>query len=187
MTMQLITERLVMRDFRSEDWQAVLAYQSDPLYLRYNPWTERTPEAVREFIQMFLDQQRAEPRIKFQLALELKANGQLIGNCGIRLRSAEACEADIGCELDPHHWGKGYATEAVSAILHLGFAQFGLHRISAHCVADNIGSQRVLEKIGMRLEGRLRENECYRDRYWDTLLYAILEDEWQALEPAAKH
>lgn len=178
--MILTTERLVLRDFVGSDWEAVLAYQQDPLYLRYYEWTSRTPEEVQEFIQMFLDQQKQEPRIKFQLAITLNPTGQLIGNCGVRRNSPDAHEGDIGYELDPRFWGKGYATEAARAVLHFGFTQLGLHRVSSWCVADNIGSAHILEKLGMRQEGRLREHQYYKNRWWDTLLYAILYDEWNA-------
>jgi [ribosomal protein S5]-alanine N-acetyltransferase len=178
--MILTTERLILRDFVESDWPAVLAYQSNPLYLRYYEWADRTPQAVREFIQMFLDHQQQEPRSKFQLAVTLKTTGELIGNCGIRMRSAGAHEADIGYELDPLYWGQGYATEAARAIVHYGFTTFKLHRVWSWCVADNVGSAHVLEKVGMRLEGRLRENEFYKGRWWDTLMYGMLEDEWRS-------
>jgi RimJ/RimL family protein N-acetyltransferase len=179
--MNLTTERLILRDFVESDWEAVWTYQQDSLYLRYNAWTERTPEAVRAFVQMFLDHQKQDPRVKFQFAITLKSTGQLIGNCGVRRNSAEAYEGDMGYELDPNYWGKGYATEAARAVLHFGFSNMGLHRICASCIAENTGSAHVLEKLGMQQEGRLRENEYFKDRWWDTLLYAILYDEWQAL------
>ena len=177
--MILTTERLLLREFLESDWQAVLAYQSNPLYLRYYAWTERTPEEVRQFVQMFLDQQQQDPRLKFQLAVVLKSTGQLIGSCGIRMRLPDAYEADIGYELNPQHWGQGYATEAARAIVQFGFTELGLHRIWSWCIADNVGSARVLEKLGMQLEGRLRENEYFKGRWWDTLLYAILDREWK--------
>ncbi|MEH2113909.1 GNAT family N-acetyltransferase [Nostoc sp.] len=75
--MILETHRLLMRDFIETDWQAVFAYQSDPLYLRYNYWTHRTQKDVCEFIQMFIDQQKEQPRTKFQLAIILKEENQL--------------------------------------------------------------------------------------------------------------
>lgn len=178
--MKLETERLILRDFVKDDWRAVLEYQSDPLSLRYYDWTDRTPEAVQEFIGWFLDHQRQEPRIKFQLAVTLKSSNQLIGNCGIRMDAPNAFQADIGYELDPKHWNHGYATEAAHAMVDFGFSHFGLHRVWSWCVADNVGSAHVLEKLGMRLEGRLRENEHYKGRWWDTLMYAILVDEWKA-------
>jgi RimJ/RimL family protein N-acetyltransferase len=133
---------------------------------------------------MFLDHQEQEPRLKFQFAVTLKSTGQLIGNCGVRRDALGAFEGDIGYELDPDHWNKGYATEAARAVLHFGFTQMSLHRISAQCVAENISSAHVLEKLGMRQEGRLRENLYFKDRWWDTLIYAVLYHEWQARSEA---
>ena len=85
----------------------------------------------------------------------------------------------MGYEIAPEHWGQGYATEAARAILAFGLRELRLHRVWASCVADNLGSARVLTRLGMRLEGRLREAEFYKGRYWDTLIFAILKDEWQ--------
>jgi [ribosomal protein S5]-alanine N-acetyltransferase len=177
--MKLETERLVLREFVKEDWQRILEYQSDPLYLRYYEWVERTPEAVQEFIDMFLENQKQEPRTKFQLAVVLKSSNRLIGNCGVRMDTINAHQTDIGYELDPKYWNHGYATEAAHAIVGFGFSRFGVHRIWSWCIADNVGSAHVLEKLGMRLEGHLRENEFYKGRWWDTLMYAILADEWE--------
>jgi ribosomal-protein-alanine N-acetyltransferase len=175
---QLETERLLLREFERNDWSVVLAYQRDPRYLRYYEWTERTPEDAQAFVQMFLDQQAGEPRTKFQLAVTLRESGELIGNCGVRLPSPDAHEGDIGYELAPIHWGCGYATEAAHAIVEFGFNQLNLHRISAECVADNAGSINVLRKLGMRQEGRLREHQSFKGRWWDTLLFAVLRHEW---------
>ena len=177
--MILATQRLILRHFVDTDWQAMLAYQQKPLYLRYNAWTERNADDVRAFLQIFLDHQKQDPRNKFQLAITLKSTGQLIGNCGVRRDSTESYEGDMGYELDPDHWSKGYATEAARAILQFGFTQMNLHRIAAYCVTDNIASAHVLEKLGMRQEGHLREHKFYKNRWWDTLIYAILYDEWR--------
>ena len=177
--MKIETERLILRDFVKNDWQRVLEYQSNPLYLRYNPWTERTPDAVQDFVGWFLDQQVQKPRLKYQLAVVLKSNHQLIGNCGVRMDKAGEIEANIGYEFDPDYWNQGYATEAAHAMVDFGFQHFGVHRIWADCVAENTGSAHVLEKLGMKLEGRLREKEYFKGKYWDALLYAILEQEWE--------
>jgi [ribosomal protein S5]-alanine N-acetyltransferase len=180
--MILTTERLILREFVESDWETVLDYQQEPLYLRYNEWDSRTPDQVREFIQMFLDYQKQEPRIKFQLAITLKSSEQLIGNCGIRKGSVEAQEADLGYELDPGYWGKGYATEAARIMLDFGFSHLALQRITAWCIADNAGSARVLEKIGMHLKSRTRKHQYFKGRWWDTLSYSISREEWQAKE-----
>jgi RimJ/RimL family protein N-acetyltransferase len=125
---------------------------------------------------MLIGYQQQAPRRKFQLAITL--DGQLVGNCGIRRKDANDWEADIGYELAPAHWGRGYATEAARAMVRIGFDDLHLHRVSAWCIADNVASARVLEKAGLRLEGRLRQNEFFQDRWWDTLLYAVLSDDW---------
>ena len=177
--MQLVTDRLLLREFVTADWPAVLTYQRDPRYSQYYEWTDRTPGDAQRFVQMFLDQQEEQPRRKFQLAVVLKDTGQLIGNCGIRKAAIASHEADIGYELAPDHWGNGYATEAAHAIVQFGFEELNVHRIWAWCIADNLASARVLEKIGLKLEGRLRDKEYFKGRWWDTLMYAILEDEWK--------
>lgn len=179
--MRIVTSRLTLRDFVADDWPSVLAYQRDPRYLRFYPWTGRTEADARDFVKMFLGQQAERPRRKFQLAITLPDSGLLIGNCGIRRKPENDWEADIGYELDPEYWGKGYATEAAQAMVDFGFRELALHRISSWCIADNVASVRVLERLGMRLEGRLRENEYFKERWWDTLLYGLLENEWRDL------
>ena len=178
--MQLATERLLLRELTQDDWSVVWTYQADPQYLRYYEWEDRTPEDTQEFVRMLVALQHERPRRKFQLGVTLRSSGQLIGNCGIRMDAVGSHEADIGYELSPEHWGNGYATEAARAVVSFGFAELRVHRISSWCVADNAGSARVLEKVGMRLEGRLRDKERYKGRWWDRLLFAILEDEWHA-------
>lgn len=176
--MILSTERLILRDFVDDDWPAVLAYQQDTRYLRFYEADHRTPEKVQAFVRRFIAQQSETPRQKYQPAIVLRDTGQLIGNVGIRIRSAGAHQADIGYEIDPQQWGRGYASEAARAIVGFGFEELGLHRITAHCLAENTASARVLEKLGMQLEGRMRDNEHFKGQYWDTLHFAILENEW---------
>lgn len=177
--MILTTDRLVLRDFVEEDWPAVLAYQRDPRYLRFYSSNEPTPDEARSFVGRFIAQQAETPRQKYQLAIILQATQHVIGNVGIRMRMLGAHQADIGYELDPQQWGHGYAGEAAREIVRFGFENLRLHRITAHCLAENVASARVLEKLGMLLEGRMRDSEHFKGRYWDTLHYAILEEAWR--------
>jgi RimJ/RimL family protein N-acetyltransferase len=176
--MELTTSRLILREFVENDWQAVFEYQSDPAYLRYNPYFYRNESDVRSFVRMFIEWSLAVPRKKYQFAIVLKDEKRLIGNCGIRMQTAYAQVADIGYEIGRRDWGQGYATEAALALLAFGFNQLHLHRIWAYCIAENTASARVLEKIGMVYEGRQREGEYMKNRWWDTLHYAILEHDW---------
>ena len=180
---RIVTPRLVLRELVAGDCPAVLAYQRDPRYLRFYPWTDRSEADVQAFVQRQVDDQAEQPRRKFQLAIALPDSGQLIGNCGIRRKPDNEWEADIGYELNPDYWRRGYATEAARTMVDFGFRELKLHRVSAWCIADNGASARVLEKVGLQLEGRLRENESFKDRWWDTLLYGMLEGEWSPSTP----
>jgi RimJ/RimL family protein N-acetyltransferase len=178
--MQFSTSRLLLRDYVESDEVAVFVYQSKPRYLRYYEWTERSQEDVRLFVQRFIHQQAETPRIKFQFVVMLVEAERLIGSCGIRKDSPDARQADIGYELDPAYWGHGYATEPAQAVLRFGFLELGLHRVWAQCIAENTASMHVLERLGMQREGCLRDNVWMKGRWWDTLIYSILEDEWRA-------
>jgi ribosomal-protein-alanine N-acetyltransferase len=182
--MEIITERLRLREFVIEDWRAVQAYHQDPRYQRYYPERALSDTAEHAFVLGFIEDQNAKPRLYYQFALQLLQTGKLIGNVGIRLRSLgkrepEARQADIGYELDPAYWGRGFASEAARAVLEFGFMELRVHRIWAYCLAENLASAHVLEKLGMRLEGRLREDEYFKGRWWDSLIYAILEQQWR--------
>ena len=183
--MQITTERLILREFGEDDWRAVLDYQRDPLYLRYYPWEDRSEADARAFVEMFRQWQWELPRRRFQLAITLREGGRLIGNCGIRRKLDNDWEADIGYELSPQFWGHGYATEAARAMVDFGFRELGLQRISSWCIADNVASARLLERLGFLKEGKLRSNEFFKGRWWDTLLYALLADEWQPVSKSA--
>ncbi|MDX1520590.1 MAG: GNAT family protein [Anaerolineae bacterium] len=179
----LTTSRLTLREFIETDWRAVYAYHTDPRYLRYYPWTTRTETEVQTFVQRFITWQAEDPRSRFQFAIVLTAGQQLIGTCGLRMNQPGGWEADFGYEIAPDHWGHGYATEAAAAMLAYGFETLQLHRISASVIADNTASIRVLEKLGLRHEGTLRQNQWMKGRWWDTLIYAILQPEWRERHP----
>ncbi len=176
--MILTTDRLILREFNENDWQPILAYQSDPRFLRYYQWDTRTESDVRAFVRGFITWQQMQPRAKYQLAITLRAGGALIGNCGIRKKESADPIAEIGYEIAPLHWGAGYATEAARALVAFGFEQLRLHRIWAWCIAENAASARVLEKVGMRQEGRQREREWMKGRWWDVLIYGMLDSDW---------
>ncbi len=183
--MELLTSRLRLREFEMQDWQAVLAYQQDPRYLRFYAWDERTEQDARRFVRMMLNQKERVPRVKFQLAVTMRETGELIGNCGVRKERADSGVGDIGYEISPEYWGKGLATEAVEVMVAFGFEKLNLRRIWAQCIAENAGSWRVMEKVGMRREGRLRQIEWFKGRWWDMLVYAIVAEEWHSKRGSA--
>lgn len=175
--MILSTPRLLLREFTADDWPAVLAYQRDPRYLRFYEWEDRAEADVRAFVSIFIGQQQQRPRTRFQLAVTLRDGGRLIGNVGIRMEHDDSHAAEIGYELAPDEWGRGYATEAARAMVRFGFDELGLHRIGAWTVADNVASGRVLRKLGMTVEGRLRDYQQFKGRYWDVMMYGMIRGE----------
>jgi RimJ/RimL family protein N-acetyltransferase len=89
-------------------------------------------------------------------------------------------QGEIGYALGIDYRGRGYATEAAEGLMEYAFSSLGLHRIQATTSADNPDSYKVMERLGMRREGHLRE-ATVRDGQWvDELIYAILEPEWRA-------
>jgi len=102
----------------------------------------------------------------------------LIGKCGIRRKSDSDWEADIGYEIAPDYWRRSYATEEAAFLVEPGFTSMRLHRISSWCIAENGASIGVLRNLGMREEGRLRENEFLKGRWWDALVFGLLMEEW---------
>ena len=173
----IVTGRLVLRDFRSEDAPAVHVYGSDPEVVRYLPWGPNTEAESQAFLKRMLADQAEEPRTKFELPVTLKASGELSGSCGVRIRSVNRREAVMGYVYRRDVWGNGYATEAARVLVAFGFEQLGMHRIYATCDVNNVASARVLEKAGMQREGLLRQDMLLRGRWRDSYLYAILEDD----------
>lgn len=179
--MRIETERLILREFREEDWHTMAAYWSTPLHQRYYEPVPDRAAWVRELVDMLIAAQAEEPRLTRQLVVTLKGgDDRMIGNCGVRINDLDLAEGNIGYELRADMWGRGYATEAAGAMLAYGFNELGLHRIWAETVGENLGSQHVLTKLGMRREAQFREHQWYNDRWWDTLIYAMLDHEWRA-------
>jgi Acetyltransferases, including N-acetylases of ribosomal proteins len=127
---------------------------------------------------MFIAQAAERPRTKFQLAIEIPS-GEIIGSCGIRITSPDGKQGSFGCELGQAYWGKGYAYEAACAVIGFGFTELGLHRIYAETISHNSSAIRLAEKLGMRVEGELREDRYFKGRWWNTTILSILRSEWE--------
>lgn len=176
----LETERLLLREFTPDDFEAVFAYLSDPEVMRWIIGEPLTEAETREFFRRVDAYTRETPRAKYRLAVVLKAENRVIGSCGIDIMNAEQREGEIGYRLHRAYWGQGYTPEAARRMLQYGFETMGLHRIYADCYAANRASARVMEKIGMQREAHFRECIWLHGAWQDRLLYAILDHEWQA-------
>lgn len=184
--MQITSGRLLLRDFTPDDLAAVLALEAEPALHQYRGGGQPADDEIRAFLQRTQHWQMLDPRPVYALAIALRGDGSLIGVVSLTITNRELGQAELGYRLSSRAWGQGYATEASQALVGFGFAALGLHRIFAMCHPDNAGSQRVMQKAGMRYEGHLREDFRNRDGSWrDSLLYAILAQDWQALQQQA--
>lgn len=116
------------------------------------------------------------------VAVELTATGELVGDLMLKWVSAEHRGGEIGYVFHPAYSGHGYATEAAHRLLHIAFDDLRLHRVVARVDADNHSSARLAGRLGMRQEARLVQNEWFKGRWSDELDFAILEDEWPAMD-----
>ena len=155
-----------------------MQYAADPLVVRFLPWGPHEPPDVAEFLVNVEASRRESPRARYEMAATLRDTGEVVGGAGIRLASTEHRQGDIGYVLRRDVWGKGFGTEIARLLLGFGFERLRMHRITAGCDAENRGSERVMQKNGMRLEGRFRHSAFRRGEWRDSLQYAICEDEW---------
>jgi RimJ/RimL family protein N-acetyltransferase len=179
-TVIIETERLLLRDFRREDWESVHEYAVDPEVFRYMPWGPNSEDETREFVERAIASSLEEPRLKFELAITLKEDGRLLGGGGIRAADERFHAADMGYCLRRDAWSKGVGTEAAKGLIEFGFERLGVHRIWATCDSENVRSARVLEKVGMSLEGTMRDDTWLRGQWRSSRLYAVLRKEWDA-------
>jgi len=171
--MRIETERLILRDFRPADLDAVHAYQSDPRYLLYYGWTERPRRDVEAFVAMLVRWSAESPRLRYQLAITRRGEQAVIGCVGVRREAAGSAAAEFGCELSPDHWGAGYALEASRAVLDLAFTRLGIAVVEARCVAANAAAVRLAERLGMRRARALPGYVTLAGRPADGWLYVL--------------
>lgn len=175
---RLETDRLILRDFQRDNFEAFFATSQDPEYRKFYSETETTREFWKAIFERILSPADEEERIKYQLAICLRT-GELIGTCGVRTEDEENQQASFGCAIAKPYWGKGLAFEASRQIIDYGFSTLSLHRIYAETISENTRARLLAERLGMKLEGELRQNRFFRGRWWNTVIYSILMDEWK--------
>jgi [ribosomal protein S5]-alanine N-acetyltransferase len=150
--MQLLTARLLLREFDDADFDGLREIDSDPEMQRYRSRAEVTPAQTRDFLTKAQAQAAEQPRQQYALAVVLRDGLRLVGLVGLTISSSKYDEAYLWYAIHRSDWGQGYATEAAARLLRFGFEQAGLRRIFAECHPNNLASVRVLEKIGLQRE-----------------------------------
>ena len=180
-TYPLRTERLLLRPITTDDFEAVFPIHSSADVARFLYWDPRTAAEVREVLERKTHSTRiAADGDGLSLAIVIEATGELVGDCGLTLVSREHRQGEIGFLLHPDQQGHGYATEAARVMLALAFEELDLHRVIGRLEARNTASARVLQRLGMRREAHLVENEYVKGEWQSEIVYAILDREWRA-------
>lgn len=176
---------MVLRPFESEDLDVLHAIRSREDVNRYlygRPMSrEETAAKLSERIER--RSTLAEPGDTLLLAVTLREPGgeagEVIGDVNLHWEPGEHRQAEVGYVLHPDHAGQGFATEATRPLITLAFAELGVHRVCGRLDGRNAASARVLEKLGMRREAHLRENEYVKGEWTDEVVYGVLAREWE--------
>jgi RimJ/RimL family protein N-acetyltransferase len=178
----IATERLVLRPFEAGDLEDVYAYQSRRDVTRFLYWEPRGRGEVREVLAA----RRAQVALReagdrLCLAIVWPPAGRVVGEVVLMWLHREHRQGEVGFVVNPEFQGLGIAREAAAAMLGVGFDGLGLHRIAGRCDALNAPSARVMERLGMRREAHFVHNEIFKGEWGDEFVYAMLEDEWRAV------
>ncbi|KLN61276.1 hypothetical protein WH96_08495 [Kiloniella spongiae] len=173
------TERLRLRRFTSNDYQALYEMRSQSEVVRYLYGGPHTPEVTRAELDRRLSMKSFDQDgDKIVLAVEEKATGSFVGDLVLILNDKASCQGEIGFVFNPQHHGKGYGYEASRELLQFGFERIGLHRIIGRCDPRNKASSGLLCKLGMKQEAHLIENVWAKGEWTSELVFAMRHSEW---------
>ena len=171
----IVTARLLLRRSRPEDAAGISTYRSDPEVGRYQGWARTDPEGLRAEIVEMAPRAPGEPGGWVQLSVEESTSGALVGDVGLSRHEGEPGVIKVGYTIAPPFQGRGYATEAVRALVGYAFDVLGSEVVRAYASAENISSIRVAEKAGLRLVEKIEHREG--DRVWHGVRYELRADE----------
>lgn len=172
------TERLLLRAFTPADAERYQSYRGLPDTVRYMYQDPMTIEQAIERMPKYARLEFEKDHDVFTLAIQPKNSTALAGEILFKLDNVRAKQAEIGWSLHPDSVGRGYVTEAARALLQLGFEHFGFHRVFARIDTENAASIRVAERLGMRREAHLLENDMFNGRWGSEYVYALLATEF---------
>lgn len=169
------TENLLLRKIIVEDIDVIFRIYSDEQIMKYfgREKMKSYSEAEMKYSQLTED---FESRKGIRWAISKKPDLKMIGSGGFWKIMKENFRAEIGYELLPEHWRKGIMTEALRAMIKFGFEVMKLHSIEANTDPENTASNRMLDKLGFKLEGHFRENFCFNGKYLDTYTFSLINE-----------
>lgn len=172
----LETERLRLREITAEDAEGIFScFSLDSVTRYYGQETLESLEQARMFIEFFSKNYKEKRGIRW--GIERKGGNGIIGTIGFNAWSPKHRRAEIGYEIHPDYWRKGFASEAISEVLSYGFEELGLTRVGAIVFKENKASNKLLMKMGFEKEGVLRDYMYQNGVSYDTNVYSIVKSE----------
>ena len=177
--MMLFTERLVLRNYEPTDFERVHYYGSQPNFSKYEEWGPNSEEDTEKFIAAKIAESISNPRYIFDLAVCLKDQNLQIGGCGIRRDGKSSSVANLGWAMNPDYQNLGYTTEAARRLIEFGFNELNVLVIYATCDTRNGASYKVMEKLGMKRVGFIKEHKFIKGHLRDSYRYEILKADFK--------
>lgn len=175
---ELITERLILRDYEDNDWERVHSYASIPEFSQYEVWGPNSIEDSKNYIKDMKRNSTRNPRYHFEMAMVLASENLLIGGAGIRRDWESSSFGNFGYAVHPDYQGQGFATEATQELIRYGFEEMGLTLIYATCDTRNVASRKVMEKLGMRKIGLKEKDRKIKGELRDSFCFELLKQDW---------
>ena len=176
----LETARLIVRDHRESDLEGLAALLTSPENMRYVPELRASnADAARKNLDASIAEQNNPSRTKYFFAIEEKSSGRYVGEVGFTVEQStrSGSLADLGYFILREFHGRGYMTEAGKRVVDFAFAEAGVHKIKTGCLKENRASERVMQKLGFRKEGELREHQYHEGVWKDRVVYGLLRAE----------
>lgn len=177
--MELIGNRILLRDFRDDDLDPLISMHSDPRVLRYYASEVGTREHGERLLDLFVRWAAEVPRQNFQLAVIDRESGVLMGSCGLRMKGCPARCAEFGLGIDAEWWGQGLAQEAARLLLRFGFTDLDLVEVRGVSVAQNEAVATLVRRLGFS-EGEPRRGETWmEERGWTAVDWLLTREAWK--------
>ena len=176
--MKIESQRLVLRPLGQEDQDDFFNHRLDHDNFKYIVLPQKRQQVAERFAEIMQGWKGAEGE-KLTLAVEVKAHSGIAGDLMFKYLSHANQVAEIGYAIKTEFQGRGIATEAARMLVGYIFAELPVNKIVAYCDPRNTASFTLMEKLGMRREGHLRENMRMGDQWCDTYCYGLLKRDWQ--------
>lgn len=175
----ITAERLSLREFQPDDVDALLAIYGDPKVVEHMSFEPRSRDQVQATISSVRTAASVEPRVEYSLAAVSPQEGLVaFARLAIDTQHPGQNSGQIGFALRASLWGQGMGAEVVRLLLRLGFDELGLYRIWGARSPLNQASAKVMNRMGMIEEGRIRGHIRVREQWRDSIVHSILAPEW---------